>query len=82
MKLLSKEFIGEIAEVIEAKNKSLVGIKGKIVDETRNLFVIDTSKGERKILKNQVTLKVKHKGKVYAIDGKLLVGRGYERLKK
>jgi ribonuclease P protein subunit POP4 len=28
--------IGRNIEIVEAKNKSLVGLKGKVVDETKN----------------------------------------------
>ena len=40
------ELIGLEAEVHDAKNKSLKGIKGKVTDETKNTITIKTSKGK------------------------------------
>ncbi len=80
--LIRQEFIGRYAEVIEAKNKCLVGIKGKIVDETKNMLVIATPHGEKKLIKDQIVLNVHFNGKIYRIEGKYLIGRPEERLKK
>jgi len=32
------EFIGKEAEIVRTRNKQLLGLKGKIVDETKNSF--------------------------------------------
>ena len=55
--VLKYELIGIEAEVIAAKNKALIGIKGKITDETRNTITL----GKKKILKEQVIIKMKIK---------------------
>lgn len=80
--ILKEEFIGRDIEVTQAANSSLVGLKGKVTNETRNMFVISTPDGEKKVLKMQVTLKVKYRGKLLEIDGKKLIGRPWERLKR
>ncbi len=80
--ILREELIGLETEILEAKNKSLKGIKGKIIDETKFTFEIETPRGRKKVLKEQVTLKLPYKGRKLAVDGKLLIGRPYERLKK
>jgi ribonuclease P protein subunit POP4 len=72
--LKKAELIGLDAEVIQSTNKALVGIKGKIIDETKNMLLI----GNKKITKSQVILKIKDQ----LIDGKTLVGRSEDRLKK
>lgn len=69
-------------EVIDSKNKSLIGIKGKVIDETKNTFTIKTKEKMKKIAKNQVVLKVDFLSGEVEIDGKLLVGRSEDRLKK
>ena len=73
------EFIGITAEIIKSKNKSQIGIKGKIVDETQNTFVIEPNKD---ILKKDVTFRMYLSTKKIDIDGKHLVGRSYDRIKK
>jgi ribonuclease P protein subunit POP4 len=70
--------IGKIAEITDAKNRSLVGIKGKIIDETKNTITIETEKKEKKIIKNQVTIKINEK----VIEGKKITKRIEERLKQ
>ena len=46
------QMIGARIEVVDAVNKSLVGIKGDVVDETKNTIVIDTNGGRKLLLKN------------------------------
>lgn len=80
--ILKEELIGLEVEVIDSKNKSLKGLKGKIVDETKFLLYIETLKGIKKVLKEQAIFKLPYRGKKLAVEGKLLIGRPYERLKK
>ena len=39
-----KELIGETIEIIGSKNKTLIGVKGKIVEETKNTITLDNEK--------------------------------------
>ena len=76
------EFIGKELEVIEADNPSLVGIKGKVIDETKNMLIIERNNETKKLVKKQVTIKVKIEDKEIIIKGEILQGRPEERLKK
>jgi len=76
------ELIGLEAEVSDAKNKANVGIKGKIIDETRNTIIIETKKGVKKLVKANITLDVYFQDKKIRIKGELLVGRPEDRIKK
>ncbi|MAG78085.1 ribonuclease P protein component 1 [archaeon] len=80
--LKKHELIGLEAEIITSNNEDLVGLKGKIVDETRNLIVLETKKGEKKILKKEATFKIKIQDEEVRVDGNVLVGRPEERIKK
>lgn len=71
--------VGSFVEVVESKNKSLIGLKGKVVDETRHMIVLSNKKRFRKEI---VRLKVTIDGKDYFVDGSSLVGRPEERIKK
>jgi len=77
------EFIGTEAEVAKSRDPGYAGISGKVIDETRNTFLI-LSEGERKrIIKESTIFRFKFSdGTVVEIDGKLLVGRPENRLKK
>ncbi len=50
--------IGSKMEVIDAKNRNLLGIAGKIVDETKNTITVETGKGIKKLIKSEITLKL------------------------
>lgn len=80
--LLRHELIGSEAEVIRASNKSLVGLKGKIIDETKNTLVLETGNKTRRILKENITMKIKMKHQTIQVEGSLLAGRPEDRLKK
>lgn len=70
-------------EIIDAKNKSLIGIKGKIIDETKNIIFVETKdKGIKKIIKNQVKILIEYQNKKYQINGEILASRPEERIKK
>ncbi|MAG52927.1 MAG: ribonuclease P protein component 1 [Nanoarchaeota archaeon] len=73
------EFIGEKIKVIEAKNKDLKGVHGKVIDETKNMFELENGK---KLIKDQCVFDINIGSKVFRVDGKLLVGRPEDRLKK
>jgi ribonuclease P protein subunit POP4 len=82
--ILRHELIGLEAEVVDSKNPFQVGIKGIILDETLKTITIGFPGGRKRIvLKNQVVLRVKlPDGLTVKVDGKYLVGRPEERLKK
>ncbi len=81
-KILTHEFIGSIMKVIESKNPTLLGLEGKIIDETQNTITIKTKNSTKKILKNQVKMKIETGNKSFIIIGKDLVGRPQDRIKK
>ena len=80
--LIRHELIGLEVEVVKGNNLSQVGIKGKIVEETRNTLIVSTDKGEKKLLKKEVILKIKLKDELVEVDGERLVGKPEERIKK
>jgi ribonuclease P protein subunit POP4 len=77
------EFIGTQAEVSKSTHSGYVGISGKIMDETRNTLTI-LHDGKRKIVvKDSAVFHFKFSdGTIVEIDGKILVGRPENRLKK
>ena len=79
---LRHELIGLKMEVIEAKNKNLVGIKGTIIDETKYTLVVKSEDSVKMLMKDQVTLKIYSNDNEIKVNGELLVGRPEDRLKK
>jgi ribonuclease P protein subunit POP4 len=82
--ILQHEIIGLRAKVAESRNACQVGIKGTILDETMRTVVLLTDEGERKkVLKSDVKLLLHlPDGTLVLVDGRELVGRPEERLKK
>jgi ribonuclease P protein subunit POP4 len=75
------EIIGCEIKVVDALNKSLVGIRGKAIDETKNTITVETSEGIKKILKGQVKIEIDAAGKKIIIEGKSLAKRPEERIR-
>ena len=81
--IVQNEFIGLETKVVKSPNKSLVGIKGKVVNETRNSFIILQDRKEKIIIKEKTFFDfVLPDGTIVEIDGKVLIGRPEDRIKK
>ncbi len=76
---LCGEFIGKHIEVIDAENKKLVGIKGIIVDETKNMLVLDNGKT---LIKDQITITMIIGKETITLEGKQMNARPEDRIKK
>jgi ribonuclease P protein subunit POP4 len=82
--LVQHEFIGLKAKVVKSSNLDMMGITGKVVDETRNTFTISNNDGEKKvIIKDTAVFEfVIADGTIVEIDGKVIMGRPEDRIKK
>lgn len=79
---MAQELIGAMIEILQATNMRLQGKKGKVIDETKNTITIETEKGEKKILKSGIVIKVmEEKGKEKIMGKDELLKRPYERFK-
>lgn len=66
--------IGYEIEVVEASNKNYIGIKGRIVDETRNTLIVRTEKNIKKIIKNGCIFSLNIDGEHVLVKGDELIG--------
>ena len=82
--IVQREFIGFEAKVVKSSNPDLVGLEGKVVDETRNTFTILNKDGEKKVVIKETAIIefVTLDGTVVEIDGKVIMGRPEDRIKK
>jgi len=55
--LVRGELIGLTIEVVDAVNPSLVGKRGEVIDETKNMLVIANDGTTSRLVKDQVTIK-------------------------
>ncbi len=82
--IVRHELIGLKIEVKESSNPKSIGIRGKVINETRNTFIIEkTDKKEITLSKDDCTFvfTLPDKTKVI-IDGNILVSRPEDRIKK
>lgn len=81
--VIQHEFIGLETKVVKASNPDLVGIEGVVVDETRNTFTI-LHDGKRKVVVKETAVFefVMSDGTVVEIDGKLMLARSEDRIRK
>lgn len=81
--LVRHELIGLKVRVAGSSNKTNVGLTGKVVDETRNTLVIEKLDGkEVRIAKDSAVFSFEIGSVWVKVDGKLLVGRPEDRIKK
>jgi ribonuclease P protein subunit POP4 len=80
MRTLKEELIGLFITIQDAKNKSLIGIRGKVIDETQHTLTIRADGENKKVIKDQVTLTIPEKG--VKVKGSLLKARPEDRIKK
>ncbi|ENN96176.1 ribonuclease P protein component 1 [Methanocaldococcus villosus KIN24-T80] len=81
--ILRHELIGLKVEIVHAKNKSMIGIKGKVVDETRKTLIIEKDSGKEVVIPKDIAIFLFHLDNCKVkVDGRLLIGRPEERLKK
>ena len=76
------ELIGLDIFVIKSTNPLQRGIRGRIVDETKNTIVIDTGEGRKIIMKKGATFRVMLGNKEVEINGNSINYRPQERIKK
>jgi len=81
--ILQQELIGLNARVVKSSQPNYVGISGKVVDETRNTLVILSENKKKIVIKNVATFHFTlPDGTIVEIDGKAIVGRPENRVKK
>jgi len=77
------EFIGTESRITRSQHPSYVGISGRVVNETKSTFTIFHAGEAKNVIKDSAVFNFKFSdGTVVEIDGKLLVGRPEDRLKK
>jgi ribonuclease P protein subunit POP4 len=80
--LIKHELIGLQAEVAKSLNASQVGIKGLVVDETKNLLSIETQDGIKRIQKKGAEfIFTIPDGKRVKVRGDLIAKRHEDRVK-
>ncbi len=80
--ILLCEFINLHVKVINSSDPYQLGIEGIVIDETKNLLIIDTGTEIKKIVKNISVFKFIFKKKSFIVNGKDINYRPHERIEK
>ena len=81
--LVRHELIGLKVKIKNSPDKTIKGISGKIIDESYNTFRIETKRKEKTVTKGITIFAFTLPDKTQVqVDGKLLVSRPEDRIKK
>lgn len=78
------ELVGLRVKVVDSTHEGLIGIEGKVVDETKNTILVEQKDKLVKIVpKGVATFHFNlPDGKIIEIDGKIIIARPEDRIKK
>ena len=76
----SHEFIGLHTEITQSTNSQVVGLNGRIIDETKSMFKINTDNGVKSIAKSTNSWKFSIENKDVIVDGSRIAKRPFDRI--
>ena len=74
------ELIGLETSIVGSNNSQVVGLHGKIIDETKSMLTLETSTGIKHMSKVDSIWKFNLNGVTSVVDGKSIAKRSYERM--
>lgn len=82
--IIRHEFVGLQVKVTHSSNRELIGIEGRVVNETKNTITLEDGVGnEKTIPKGSATFHFElPNGSIVEINGKIIVSRPEDRIKK
>ena len=75
------ELIGLDTEITQSTNLQSVGIKGRVVDETKSMFILRTENGVKKFPKENTSWRFSFGNNEIILNGNMLSKRPYERMR-
>ena len=79
--LVNHELIGLEIEIKNSENKSLIGKKGKVIDETKSTFIIQDKNKTKTIIKKGTLFVFNVDSQKIQIKGDYLQGNPWDRIK-
>ena len=74
------ELIGLDAKVTNSTNSGLIGLNGRVIDETKSMIKISTSKGIKSVPKSSNDWEFSVDGNSISINGSKIAKRPFDRL--
>ena len=78
--ITSHELIGLNTEIAQSTNAQVVGLNGRIIDETKSMFKINTTKGIKSIPKSTSSWKFSIDSNDVIVDGSKIAKRSFDRI--
>ncbi len=78
--ITSHEFIGLDTEITQSLNPQIIGLNGRIIDETKSMFRINTKNGIKSIAKSKNSWKFSIENQDIVIDGSKIAKRPFDRI--
>ena len=78
--ITSHEFVGLDTQIVNSSNPQIVGLNGRIIEETKSMFRINTKKGTKFIAKNNNSWQFRLQDKQVIIDGSKITKRPFDRI--
>jgi len=78
--ITSHEFIGLNTEIIKSTNPQVIGLNGRIINETKSMFIINTQNGVKSIAKNTSNWKFSIECKDVVVEGSKITKRPFDRI--
>ena len=78
--ITSHELIGLHTEITQSSNTQIIGLNGRIVDETKSMFRIITKNGMKSITKSKNSWKFSIENQDIVIDGSKIAKRPFDRI--
>ena len=79
--IMGHELVGLSVQVVESTDKNKKGLSGIVVDETKNVLVIDAAGVEKKIPKKEAMFEFALGNEKVKVDGKKICFRPEDRAK-
>jgi len=79
--IIHHELIGLPVKVVESTNPSLIGIEGNVIDETRNMIIVEHDGKEKKVAKKNASFVFALPETKVKVDGKLLLSQPENRIR-
>ena len=76
----SHEFIGLDTEITRSTNPQVIGLNGRIINETKSMFTINTENGMRSVAKSTSEWKFSIQNKDIIINGNKISKRPFDRI--
>jgi len=74
------EFIGLDTEIVQSTNPQVIGLNGRIINETKSMFTINTEKGVKSIAKSTNDWKFSIQNRDITVDGSKIAKRPFDRI--